>query len=485
MKRILLVFALAVLPLAVQSCQDKYFDQIDRLKETAEELAEVCVQANINLKSISRLVSAIQSKDLITGISDVKVEDKVVGYKINFVTTPSVTIYNGDNGATPYVGMKMDGGMLYWTIQYGIEGTVNWLLDSSGNKVPAVGSVPSLKVSDGDWYCSVDGGEWVKLGPSTGTSADTMFKKIDSSDPYFVTIVLSDGTSLKIPKKEAYDDLIDTILMINSNVEAQRILLDQAKADRQCISKMEPVLDGVDTIGFSIELSGGKKFTVYDWHGSIVPCVRVEQDPADGKYYWCVQFGDDPYEWILSKDGDRIVADNGQFEAPQVGTELKDGNWFWTVSYGDTTYFVKNAHGEEIAASGRCLAADSLQRRWFKAFKVTDETVQIVFNDANGTVVTLPMMYTITLLSPTLVSDTLKVHAPDAVQISYITAGVTAKDVVVVADGGLKCTVDKSAGKINVYSESSFDEGNMLIVFTFGTANSANTRMKSLKVVKY
>lgn len=485
MRRVFASIAILALTLLLQGCQDEYFEKLDELKQRTADIESQCLKLNANIISLQAIVKAIQSNDLITGVTDIKESGRTVGYRINFVNTSPVSIYDGVDGDVPYVGTKTDSddGNVYWTVQYGTGGNVQWLKDKSNNKVLAVGLVPYLRIRDGKWFYSFDREEWIELGQATGNDADPMFKKVDISEKEYVTITLADGTVLKIPTLAEYQTLSEKVSELNEAARAQGALVRAAVDSLVYIEKVEAVLDGTDTVGTFVKLSNGDQFTVRDWKGGLVPYVRAVRDSADNETYWAVQYGNDPYQWILAADGIRIKASSGDPVVPQVRLEQKKGNFYWKVSVKDTSWFVRNAAGDSVATAAKCVAVDSLQKSWFKSVRKTENLLEIMLNDEAGTVVRLPLKFAITLsVASVPVGDTLKVNAPDTVTVSYSAAGVSIKSVTVLSDGGLK--VNKVSSALQVVVPSDFEEGSMMVLFTFGEAESADTRVRTIKFVR-
>ena len=180
-------------------------------------LVNICNQMNSNITAMQTMIDALESKDWITEVAPIIENDKVIGYRISFDKSDSITIYHGENGEdgspgrTPYIGLQKDSdGLYYWTM----DGA--WIVDSSGAKVRASGfdaTAPQLKISDGYWYISYDNGNiWQQLDKAVGDrgqNGDSMFKSVKQDDNY-VYFTLADGTIINIPKK--------VILQIEFNV---------------------------------------------------------------------------------------------------------------------------------------------------------------------------------------------------------------------------------------------------------------------------
>ncbi len=209
MKKFLSFMAAAVVALLTVGCAEGYDDsalwsKIREMDSRLVNLEELCKEMNTNISSLQTIVEALQNNDYVTAIVPIKKEGEVIGYTISFAKSDSITLYinGGENqeGYVPQIGVKEDvDGQIYWTI----DG--EWLLDDEGNKVKAVGQdgkdgqdgqpgadgedgqdgqpgadgqdgqdgkdgvTPELKIENGMWYVSYDGGEsWTELGKATG-----------------------------------------------------------------------------------------------------------------------------------------------------------------------------------------------------------------------------------------------------------------------------------------------------------------------------
>ena len=179
--------------------------------EAFDKLRQLVKQLNINLSSLSRIVSALQENDYLVSTSPF-VEDGVpVGWLLNFSKSGLVVIYSGSGSSAPQVGVRRDtDGVYYWTL--GGE----WLLDEQGRKVWAEGSkgadavTPKFKIEDGSWWVTYDSGStWSNLGSATGEPGDSLFKDVDVSANEFVRLVMSDGFVLEVPKYVPMDIILD------------------------------------------------------------------------------------------------------------------------------------------------------------------------------------------------------------------------------------------------------------------------------------
>ena len=263
MKKILLSVVLAT-TLALTSCQfddsdiwgklDEYGQSIKDHEQRILALEELCKQMNTNIKALQALVDALEKRDYVTNVSEVRSNGEIIGYTISFAYSDTITIYHGKDGKdgvnggdgkdgyTPQIGvMKDTDGIYYWTLNG------EWLLDAKGNKIKAVGTdgtngsdgkdgqggtdgkdgadgvTPQLKIENDYWYVSYDNGAtWVQLGKATGEDGkdgqdgndgadgsdgadgedgDSIFKSVTQDDEY-VYFNLADGTMITLPKHD-------------------------------------------------------------------------------------------------------------------------------------------------------------------------------------------------------------------------------------------------------------------------------------------
>ena len=190
-----------------------------------EELQVLCNQMNTNISSLQTIVAALQNNDYITSITPIMDNGETIGYTINFSKSGAITIYhgkNGDNGTdghSPQIGVKQDtDGVYYWAL----DG--EWLLDDAGSKVKAVGIdgingtngidgiTPQLKIENDFWYISYDNGtSWTQLDKASGEDGedgDSFFKTV-TQDEQNVYFILTDGTTITIPKGAQLDITFD------------------------------------------------------------------------------------------------------------------------------------------------------------------------------------------------------------------------------------------------------------------------------------
>ena len=220
---------LPVLCVTLAGCKDDFDDselrkQIADLDGRLTSLEKLCAQMNTNISSMQTIVNALQQNDYITGVTPISEGSNTIGYTITFAKNKPITIYHGENGSPPVIGIKKDtDGIYYWTL----DG--EWLLDASDNKIKAEGTdgesgeageegkpgqngiTPVLKIEEGYWYVSYDNeNSWQQLGKASGEKGepgekgDSMFSSVDTSNDGYVIFTLADGTELKLPRKDSF-----------------------------------------------------------------------------------------------------------------------------------------------------------------------------------------------------------------------------------------------------------------------------------------
>ena len=283
--RRLFALVVSVLALVVASCSyddTAIWDKVNGLEDRVAKLEELCKKANSDIQALQTIVEALQQNDYVVSVAPVIEGGKTVGYTITFAKSGEVTIYNGkdgkdgadgkdgvdgDGGYIPNIGVKKDvDGIYYWTL----DG--EWLLDESGNKVPAQGEqgadgaqgeqgqpgedgqdgqdgqdgkdgkdgvTPKLKIENDYWYVSYDNGAtWSVVGKATaeGTSAgDSIFERVEVENDC-VIFYLTDGSSFTLPISNQTDG--DIIRFLDNAVKIRCVMNWDTDGDNE-LSKAE------------------------------------------------------------------------------------------------------------------------------------------------------------------------------------------------------------------------------------------------------
>jgi len=275
MKKLFILVATAAMIL-VGGCSKEYDDsalngRVDKLENRVAKLEEICKQMNTNISSLQTIVTVLQNNDYITACTPLVENGTQIGYTLTFAKSGPIVIYHGQNGKdgangsdgkdgsngadgqdghSPVIGAKTDtDGVIYWTI----DG--EWLTDENGNKIPVQGRdgangsdgkdgadgsngsdgkdgtdgkdgvTPQLKIEEGYWYISYDGGvTWTNLGKATGENgadgADgkAFFQSVTQDEDY-VYLALSTGEQIAVPKHHpfsiAFDETEDIRVLAN------------------------------------------------------------------------------------------------------------------------------------------------------------------------------------------------------------------------------------------------------------------------------
>ena len=163
-KRIKRVIVWAVVAFTLTGIAGCYDDSglTARLEDQERRLAnleQACAKMNTNIASLRVILSALQENDYISSTAPIQEEGKIIGYTLTFCKRGTVTIYqgrdgvdgkdgrngrdgsdgtdgrDGADGTIPVIGVRQySDGCWYWTL----DG--EWLLDTQGNMVKAVGS---------------------------------------------------------------------------------------------------------------------------------------------------------------------------------------------------------------------------------------------------------------------------------------------------------------------------------------------------------
>lgn len=256
--------AVLLLALLAWSCASSYKDEFaeiqDRIDRTSHRIDSIINSVNSEIEALTALVRALEEKDYISSVERVSINSENDGWRIRFFKGGEITIIDGKDGTdgtdgkdfddtadghTPIIGARQDvDGKWYWTIDgewiFTQEGTKICLSPNDGadgGEGPAGdrgkdGVTPLLKIEEGIWYLSVDGGDsWTEYGPATGADgkdgsdgiqADTIFEDIHIEDGCMV-FVLKNGEIIRIPLNSNTFSLIlsqkDNIFVTAGGVE--------------------------------------------------------------------------------------------------------------------------------------------------------------------------------------------------------------------------------------------------------------------------
>ncbi len=167
------------------------------LKEEIEKIKAELASLKKQLTSLETVVDAFDKGKVITAVEKLE-ENK--GHKITFNDGTSIEVVNG--AGIPVVGIKESEGVYYWTVT--TNGNTEFLTDKNDNKLPVSGKEgesPQMAI-DAEGYWTVNN-ERIKdaNGNLVKAKGDSFFKEI-ISDETSVTFILTDDTSIIIPKSQ-------------------------------------------------------------------------------------------------------------------------------------------------------------------------------------------------------------------------------------------------------------------------------------------
>ena len=212
------------------------WNEVEQIKNRVTTLEEAVIKTNEDIVALQTIVEALQNNVYV-----VAVNTTADGYVIEFSDGITATINNGKDGVNaPVISVKQDeDGNYYWTMDgewllvdgervraNGIDG-VNGANGTNG--VDAI--APQVRINDTtkEWEISTDGGNtWVSTGvvaegkdganDTNGANGDSLFKKVDVSNPDYVVITLTDGTEFRLAR---YDESCPVFLIVDAPEVAQ------------------------------------------------------------------------------------------------------------------------------------------------------------------------------------------------------------------------------------------------------------------------
>ena len=282
MKKILTAAILAMVLLT--SCTKGYRERIDALDAQLTELKAQLEQQNKTIASLQTILQAVKSRDFITGITQLEGNS---GYVVHFSRLGDIVIYHGTDAHVPRVGIQRNpDGNYYWTIQYG-NSEPQFIINDTGNMIPAVGLVPLLKIEKGKFYISYDSRKtWQYLGEADGVNGDNIFEKIDVTDDY-VSFVTAEH-EFRIPTNKLVQSLYQNSVTANQEVGSLSKLIKELPGKDVCVVSVTDLIVDKKPAGSVINLSSGQTITIRDWISTTGPKITVDKDKGDKVYYWAL-----------------------------------------------------------------------------------------------------------------------------------------------------------------------------------------------------
>ena len=384
MKRTLMIVSLLLSTLLLGGCHEEIERRILALKEDINTIEQRINTISESLQSLSALVEALEKNEHITSIQPWTL-GTWSGYQVTFTSGTVLTLRNGTDGVAPIVGVNYHETYetYYWTIQMGESGTVTWMTNGTGQRVRATSIVPQLKIEDGVWWYSFDGTSWNKAGwgPAQGQSGTSVFSSIDTSDPYYVTFTLSNGTSFKIPTQKAVDELNEQCNSLNKSIQSYKKIIQDIPASIFVKSVTEFEENG--TSGCRITLEDGQVLTIRNGYDNQDSVLLSAKKYTDGKSYWVYRSrSTEEYQWLRYQG--KMICVSYEDITPHIGITDSLGRLYFTVAVGDgQPEMMRDKDGKAVCATGQ-LVEDFFSAADFSDFR------QVTLTLSDGTLVTLP-----------------------------------------------------------------------------------------------
>ena len=469
---------LTVLVAAVLSgCTGEYWDRLNNVDAQVTELEEQLKKQNETIAGLYTVLLAYNSRDFITGITQLPDNG---GYAIHFNKLGDIVIYHGTDAHVPRVGIKRNptDGNYYWTIQYG-SGAADYIINDTGNMIPAVGLVPLLKIENGKFYISYDSRKtWQYLGEADGVNGDSIFEKIEITDDY-VTFVTS-GEKFKIPTSKLVQTLYQNAATANQNLASFGLLINDLVGAAVYVTSVKDITSDGKVVGTEITMSNGNTIVIKDWVSTECPAIAPKKGDGDAVFYWAKVYSDGSYEWIRDSYGNRVAATLENVEIPVVVPVLdpSDNTYYWNVvAAGDTTLLL-GTDGNKVPATSAS-AAPSI----FKAVDNSNpEYIALTLSD--GSVIKIPKAYSIRFNA-----SVLKMKGDETGSMAFTIYGAdSGMSYNVLTQGKLTATVTVSTstpgtGNVTVKTDPDFsvsDNGKVFLVVSAG--NGTKTMVKSFSV---
>lgn len=383
MKRTLFILSLLA-TLLLGGCHEDIEQRINDLRSDLSSLEQQASRLNDNIASLSELISALEKNDHILSIRPFDFDVRS-GYQIIFLSGNSIFVYNGTDGISPIVGVRYNDTFenYYWTIQMGESGTPTWMTDTYGQRVRATGSVPQLKIEEGLWWYSFDGSSWNKCqwGSPQGSSGTAVFASVDTSDPYYVTFTLANGTRFQLPTQKAFDELDAQCEKINETMKSySRIIND---IDSSIFVKSVAEYEEGDETGYKITLETGQVLTIRNGYNNRDSVLLSAKAYTDGKYYWVYRsHSSEDYQWLRYQG--KMICVTMEDVTPHIGVTDSLGQIYFTITVaGSATELMRDADGNPVRATGSIV--DDL----ITAVDLSDNA-KVVLTLGDGKLVTLP-----------------------------------------------------------------------------------------------
>lgn len=208
MKKHIIIAGIMSAALLAGGCGKFVRDELISMQNEIDQLYGTVEKMNRDLTTLQTLVSEMQNGGYITDVAEFTDEDGRGGYLFTFNgSREPVKVYHGQDGQdgqdadSPEITVRQDEetGRWYWFMGE------DWLYTPDGEKVLVDGrdgKSPTLKIEDGFWFLSWDGGvEWEKTEwPARGQDAYEILSKVEVFDDRIELTLSADESLLVLPR---------------------------------------------------------------------------------------------------------------------------------------------------------------------------------------------------------------------------------------------------------------------------------------------
>lgn len=196
--------ALSLLVAVLSGCTGMVQQELDDTHAKLAALQELVATVNKEINDLDKIVSALDDTHTIKPETFQETED---GYEVSFNDGTKIFVpygKDGEDGETliPVGVLQEEDSLYYWQVNG------EWLLDDEGNKIRAGatdGLVPQIKVEEGFWWVSVDGGKtFDKIASCEEMNGVGVFSNIEKRNANTLVLTLTDGTTIEIPCLSAF-----------------------------------------------------------------------------------------------------------------------------------------------------------------------------------------------------------------------------------------------------------------------------------------
>lgn len=464
MKKYKYILLAAAATLFAAGCTSEIDSDLSSLERRIKTLEEKCKTINSNIESLQVLAAKLSAYTYVDKVTPIKSDGEITGYSILFSDNTEIQVNNGTDAQAPVIGVKKGSdGLYYWTVTF--NGESDFIYDSVGQRIPASSQTPLLKIQNGNWIISYDGGDiWHTLGAATAKDGATYFKSVEDSVSYF-KITMVDETVIRIPSWSYYTDIQAELGNLNTNLAAMQDLY-AAINSKVYISSVTPILSNSQTVGYTFRFSDGSVVTALNGETSTTKLV-TKKDEETGVTYWYLEYPDGTGAYLL-KDGEPVAVAPEKAKTPVLGIQLDEDNiYYWTISYvGEEPTWLLDTEGQKVKATKVVPAL-------LTGFQVTDDDVTITM--ASGEQFTFPRYQTFTvrfeLFDGTEMNPEIIMTGDDsryAQYYCYLAIDNYTDDfsIVPIVKDGFVVTVGEGAKKsIVIKAPLSFTEGSTVITF--------------------